>query len=255
MKDAGEKAMALVDGQLSPAEVPALVAELARNAPLVAELQRYLALSRSRLAEVYAAKGDEPVPAWLSGAVLRGGAAAGATAPRAARFGAGLLRWLQTGYRVPAWSLAAAGPALAAAAVLAFYLAMPAALPPSGGRPMVLAEANLGPLLERTESGKDAAVATLRPVLSFSSKADGWCRQVEVRNAARQVSHALACRGDDGQWKVVASTPPSSAGGGFAPAGAGGRKAIDDLATSMMRGNPLAPEEEAATIGRGWRIL
>ena len=35
--------MALVDGQLSPVEVPALVQELARNAALVAELQGYLA--------------------------------------------------------------------------------------------------------------------------------------------------------------------------------------------------------------------
>ena len=62
MMNAGEKAMALVDGQLSPVEVPALVQELARNAALVAELQGYLAMSRSRIAQAYAAKTDEPVP-------------------------------------------------------------------------------------------------------------------------------------------------------------------------------------------------
>jgi hypothetical protein len=37
------------------------------------------------------------------------------------------------------------------------------------------------------------------------------------------------------------------------PAGADRRKAIDDLVTSMMRGQPLSQAEEAATIGRGWR--
>ena len=35
----------------------------------------------------------------------------------------------------------------------------------------------------------------------------------------------------------------------------GGRKAIDDLATSMMQGSPLSPADEAAAIGRRWRTL
>jgi hypothetical protein len=269
MTDMGEKAMALVDGQLAPTDVPALVEALSRHPPLVEELQAYLALSRSRMSAVFADKGEEAVPSWLRDAVLqaaptRSDAMGDAVPTRAGRafvaswraFGAGLLRRLQTGYRVPAWSLAA-GPALAA--VVAFAVGVAAftpALTPShtAGRSIVLAEADLGPVLERAESGKDASIATLRPVLSFASKSDGWCRQLEVRNAARQVSHALACRGDAGRWTVVASTPPSS-GGGFAPAGAGGRKAIDDVATSMMRASPLSREEEAATIGRRWRIL
>ena len=239
MKNAGEKAMALVDGQLAPAEVPDLVQELARSAPLVAELQDYLALSQSRLSAAYATKAEEPVPAWLIDTVKR--------EPVAARriqsaFARGLL-WLQN-YRVPAWSLAAA-PALTALALLAVWLV---ASTPSRG---LLVEASLGTVLESAASGKDAPVASLRPVLSFKSTTAGWCRQFEVRHADRQVSHALACRGETGHWEVVASTPPGS--GGLMPAGADRRKAIDDLVTSMMRGQPLAQAEEAATIGRGWR--
>jgi hypothetical protein len=218
------------------------------------------------MAAVYAGKGEEPVPAWLGDAVLQAEAAPGREqrAPQtrtAWGFAAGLLQRLQEGYRVPAWSLAA-GPALAAAVAFAIGVAAftpslaPSSVPSmADARPLVLAEADLGPALERTESGRDATVATLRPVLSFRTKADGWCRQAEVRNAARQVSHALACRDEAGRWKVVASTPPGSAGGGFAPAGAGGRKAIDDLATSMMQGSPLSPADEAAAIGRRWRTL
>ncbi len=239
MKNAGEKAMALVDGQLAPAEVPDLVQELARNAPLVAELQDYLALSQSRLSAAYAAKAEEPVPAWLIDTVTRQSVAARRTQSAFAR---GLL-WLQN-YRVPAWSLAAA-PALTALALLAVWLV---ALTPSRG---LLVEASLGTVLESATSGKDAALATLRPVLSFNSVSAGWCRQFEVRHATRQVSHALACRGENGHWEVVASTPPGS--GGLIPAGADRRKAIDDLVTSMMRGQPLSQAEEAATIGRGWR--
>jgi hypothetical protein len=236
MKHAGEKAMALVDGQLAPAEVPDLVEELARSAPLVAELQDYLAVSQSRLAAAYAAKAEEPVPAWLIDTVRRGPVADGRTRAAFARG----LRWLQS-YRVPAWSLAAA-PALTA---LAVWLV---ASPPSRG---LLVEASLGTVLEGAVSGKDAPVASLRPVLSFKSTSAGWCRQFEVRHADKQISHALACRGEAGHWELVASTPPGS--GGLMPAGAERRKAIDDLVTSMMRGQPLSQAEEAATIGKGWR--
>jgi hypothetical protein len=239
MKNAGEKAMALVDGQLAPTEVPDLVQELARNAPLVAELQDYLALSQSRLSAAYAAKAEEPVPAWLIDTVKREPLAARRTRSALAR---GLL-WLQN-HRVPAWSLAAA-PALTALALLAVWLA---ALPPSRAP---LAEASLGTVLESAASGKDAPVASLRPVLSFKSTTAGWCRQFEVRHANRQVSHGLACRGENGRWDVVASTPPGSSG--MMPAGADRRKAIDDLVTSMMRGQPLSQAEEVAAIGRGWR--
>jgi hypothetical protein len=250
MKDAGEKAMALVDGQLAPADVPGLVQELARNAGLIAELQEYLALSRSRMATVYAAKAEEPVPRWLTDAVTGAAAPAGAregSRDAVAGFGRRLLGWLRSDYRVPAWSLAA-GPALAAATVVATVAGYLATSAP--GR-SVLAEADLTAALERTQSGRDVALATLRPVLSFNSQTGAWCRQFEVRNASRQVSHALACRGAGGQWTVVASTAPA-AGGGFAPAGADARKTIDDLVTSTMQGNPLSQDEEAAAIGRRW---
>jgi hypothetical protein len=244
MNSASEKAMALVDGQLAPAELPDLVQELARNAPLVAEVQEYLALSRHRLASAFAATGEEPVPSRLVDTIIR--SAAPAVAPAGQPLSARALAWLQESYRVPAWSLAAA-PALAASIMLAVWWAAPA----PGRGPLL--EADLGPALERTESGKDAPLGTVRPVLTFHSKDAGWCRQFDVRHATRQVSHALACRAADGRWEVVASTPPARTG--LMPAGSDRRKAIDDLATSMMRGNPLSPVDETKMIGQGWRQL
>jgi hypothetical protein len=245
MRKAGEKAMALVDGQLAPAEVPGLVQELARDPSLVAELQTYLALSRSRIASAFAAKGEEPVPAWLTETITRGGNTAERQPALQAGLGQRLIRWLQGSYRVPAWSLAAAPAAVVLLAVLAGGLAVPQAGRGDGMK------ADLSAALEGAASGKDAAVATMRPVLTFNSKSAGWCRQVEVRHANRQVSHALACRSEDGKWDVVSSTPPGPAG--FAPAGVDRRKAIDDLATSMMRGDPLSAEAEAALIARRWQ--
>jgi hypothetical protein len=246
MSTAGEKAMALVDGQLAPADLPDLVEELARNAPLVAEVQEYLALSRNRLASPFAAMGEEPVPGRLVDAIMQAPAPAPIVAPAGQPLLARVLAWLRGSYRVPAWSLAAA-PALAALMMVAVWWAAPA----PGRGPLL--EADLGPALERTESGKDASLGTVRPVLTFHSKAAGWCRQFDVRHTSRQVSHALACRGADGRWEVVASTPPARTG--LTPAGSDRRRAIDDLAASMMRGDPLSPADETKVIGGGWRRL
>jgi hypothetical protein len=91
-------------------------------------------------------------------------------------------------------------------------------------------------------------------MLSFSSKDAGWCRQFEVRGADKRTSHGLACRSRAGNWRVIASTAPSAAGGGYVPAGAGPRKMIDDIVTSMIIGEPLSSEGEAAVINKGWQL-
>jgi hypothetical protein len=220
--------------------VPALVRELARSPALVAELQDYLATSRRRLADPFAAKAGEPVPAWLVDSLRQ--APAGQPARPAAR-SPGVVEALRRRYPVPTWSLAA-GPALAAGLALAVWLAMPAT------RPADLIAAQLAVGLERTESGKDAPVVALRPVLSFRSKTDGWCRQYELRYASRQAAHGLACRSEDGRWNVMASTAPAPIGP--RPAGSEPRRAIDDLVTAMIGEQPLSNADEAARIGQGW---
>lgn len=243
MTHAGEKAMALVDGQLAPDEVPALVQELARSPALVAELQAYLSTSGRRIAAPFEAKASEPVPAWLVDSIGR----APARAPvRPATQARAFIEALKRRRRVPAWSLAA-GPALAAGLALAVWLGMPTA------RQGDSLAAHLAVGLEKTESGKDTPVVVLRPVLSFKSKADGWCRQYEVRYASRQVAHGLACRSEGGRWQVLASTAPGSIG--TRPAGSEPRKAVDDRVTAMISGQPLSKADEAARIGNGWSPL
>jgi anti-sigma factor RsiW len=252
MMTAGEKAMALVDGQLAPAEVPALVQELARNGALVAELQGYLAMSRSRIAQAYAVKPDEPVPRRLIDAVMAMPIQSGAPRPAslATPVAERLIGWLRASCRVPGWSLAAA-PALAAAAAFAVAAAI---LPGGRGGADGLPSADVGAALERTASGKDVALASVRPMLSFNSKDGRWCRQFEVRSAGNRTSHGLACRGRHGEWQLIAATPPTGTGAGYMPAGADRRKMIDDLVTSMIVGEPLSVEGEAAAIGKGWQL-
>jgi hypothetical protein len=239
MKHSGEKAMALVDGQLAPGEVPALVQELARSPALVAELQAYLATSGRRLAEPFAVKAGEPVPAWLVDSLRQ---VHGARPPHAVAPSPTLIGALKRRHLVPAWSLAA-GPALAAGFAVAVWLVMPAT-------PAEVIAGHLAVGLERTESGNDAAVVALRPVLSFKSKSDGWCRQYELRYASRQASHGLACRREGGSWNIVASTAPAPIRP--RPAGSEPRRTIDDLVTAMMGDQPLSKAEEAARISGGW---
>ena len=246
MKTASERAMALVDGQLAPAEVPGLVQELGRNPALVAELQMYLTTSGRRICEPYGVKGDEPVPARLVEAVLQAPASAGRRTP-SSRYVATLIGRLQGRTRVPAWSLVA-GPALAAVliAVAAWFV-----LPDRSQGSLV--EASLAAALERTQSGRDAAAVAVRPVLSFKSRNATWCRQYEIRYGTRQVSHGLACRTSGGRWSVVSLTPPGPVG--LMPAGSDARAAVDNLVTAMMGGQPLSNADEAAMIGKGWPQL
>jgi hypothetical protein len=179
---------------------------------------------------------------------MRAPATGGASSGPIAGHGRGLLQRLRQRYALPAWSLAA-GPALAAVLVaLGAWLAMPQA-----GRGGLAEEASLGLALEKTESGKDAAVLALRPVLSFRSKDSAWCRQFELRYAAKQASHALACRNDSGRWTVVAATPPAAIA--TRPAGSEPRKVIDELVTARMGDQPLSRSDETAMIGKGWSRL
>jgi len=239
MTHAGEKAMALVDGQLAPDEVPALVQELARSPALVAELQAYLATSGQRIAAPFEAKASEPAPAWLVDSVRQGPSRPPVRSAERAR---ALIEALKRRHRVPAWSLAA-GPALATGLALV-WLAMPAL------RQGDHLAAHLAVGLEKTESGKDASLVALRPVLTFKSKAGGWCRQYELRYGPRQASHGLACRSEGGRWQVVASTAPGPIGP--RPAGSEPRKAIDARVTEIMDDQPLSKADEAARIGNGW---
>jgi hypothetical protein len=198
-------------------------------------------MSRGRIAAVYTAKSEESVPTWLVDSIMR----QPVTSPAPgwlADFGRGVLQWLQRRLQVPVWSLAPAAAVLLAVLWVGFAGQIAAT---------ALVDAVLGAALEKTESGRDSPLATLRPVLSFNSKAAGWCRQYDVRYANKQVSYGLACRGEDGRWNVVSSTVRGTTGP--MPAGADRRKVIDDLVTAMMRNQPLSQTDEAGAIGREWR--
>jgi hypothetical protein len=239
--------MALADAELRASEVPALIQELARSPALVRALQVYVSLGRSRIGRPYAAKRDEPVPQWLVDTVM--------TAPMAepARrqplkfqdvVGA-LLGWLKYKYRAPGWSLAA-GPAMAAALAGAFAWAL---LPvPSQGE-AALAAAKLQRALETTGSGKEDRLLAFRPIMTFVSKDQTYCRQYEVRTDAERTA-AVACRDPNGVWQVLKQTPPFPVGP--MPAGSS-KEELDRFTLSLMRGEPLGEDHVEKLSTTGWR--
>jgi hypothetical protein len=241
MEKAYHKALALADAELSPAELPALVDELARNPSMVRALQVYMAVGRQRLAKAYEAKRAEPVPQWLIDTVMHAPVerAAGQSS-KVVSYGSALLERMRRRYRMPGWSLAA-GPAFAAvlAAVSAWLMV------PNSSHGDTLMTAQLQSALERTATSQ----AGFRPLLTYWSSDQNWCRQFEVRSDVER-TFAIACRADDGNWRVIMQTPPGSLGA-ILPAGSP-REHLDRYAAASVSGQPLELPQVEEAIKSGW---
>lgn len=244
MENAYHKALALADAELSPAELPALVDELARNPSMVRALQIYMTVGRGRLAKTYEAKRAEPVPQWLIDTVMR--APVEQSADRSSKvisYGSALLERMRRRYRMSGWSLAA-GPAFAAvlAAVSAWLLV------PNSSHGETLLAAQLQQAIETTRNREDATLLTFRPVMTFQDKDQGFCRQFEIRSGSER-SGAFACRTQNGTWQVVMQAPPAVLATG--PAGA--LTELNLAVTQRRVGPPLEADEVAKLTANGWR--
>ncbi len=243
MEDAYYKAMALADGELDSADLPDLVHKLERNSALMRAAQSFLDLRRSRLARLYARKGDEPVPQSIVQTIMTapmGRSTKGAAGVFA--YGGALFDRVRQKYPMPGWTLAA-GPAFAAAVAVALSWA----LVPARGF-----EATLTPqvqaALERSVGTDDAAVSGLTILQTYWSTNGSWCREVQVASSTQKTA-ALACRWGEGRWGVVLLTPPVPAGSTASPA----REYLDNYVISHMNGPALAPAEIQSAIASRWQ--
>ena len=185
MEYALRKTLALADAELSAAEVPALVQELARNPSLVRALQVYIAVGRRRIAKPYAAKRDEPVPQWLVDTVMR--TPMERAADRSASvvsFGSKLLERMRSRYHTPGWAVA--GPALAA--VLALFVWQQATGAATGG---LLMTAKLQNALERTASGEDPSLTRFQAAADLLEPRSSLVPP--VRDAIQRGAHFWRC--------------------------------------------------------------
>lgn len=271
-----EMLMAYADGELSPEERKALEALLAGDAVLRARLEPFVE-TRVRIAAAFEPTLYEPVPERLIAAVARRPAPAasrGSPAPRLP-----LADRLRNGLAMVAATLFPDGfsPALAASAVAllavgaaAGWIAgrhapaasgLVAVAGPGAGQGGLVAAGPLALALEqrpsRTSTTAGARGAWVVPLLTFRTDAQGICREYRVLGAAADRDFAgLACRGADGAWRVAVhvETPPLAVQdkASYETATGASVPAVDAVAETLMSGDALGPDEEAALIRNGW---
>lgn len=249
--------MAYADGQLDAAQAARVEAAIAADPALAAAVARHRAL-RARLREAFDPALEEPVPAALL-AAARGETRAGRreAAPADAST-AGVASMDEARARreagrpprrgLPAW--------LAMAAVLVLGLAVglllgrPASAPVEvAGDGQLLARGELAHALESqlaAEAGDRVAIG-----LSFRDADGRWCRSFRLRGAAPLAG--LACRGDDGGWRLPALAEAGAETDGMRQAAADLPPAVLAAIDARLAGDVAGTDEERAARDAGWR--
>jgi surface antigen len=127
---------------------------------------------------------------------------------------------------------------------------------------VLVAHADLASALDTTPSKSTVArqiggaAVLVTPVFTFASAQKDFCRQFEVARAEADSIRGVACRDSAGQWGIkthVAFAPMSSKDGQVKPAGPSHENAeFEATVDSLIAGNVLGGDEEAALIKRGW---
>lgn len=251
--------MAYADGVLPRHLRPLVRQALLRDPDLLEKLESYIITNRG-----LAAPFDRlpPMPDRLRRVLNTPGGA-----PREGWWGL-LLRSLHEacrveGVRLPAWSLAAAV-ALIATAALAWHLTTgprSAAQLADLGAKGLLMSAPFQRALETTESNVAAQLASLKPIGTFLSTQNEWCRQYELVGDAGVRLAGVACRDQRGEWQVKTSAVIGTAAqrSGYAPAGKeltaddGAASGLDSVIGKLMRDVVLLPADEKRLIAGGWQ--
>ena len=269
--------MAYADGELSPGEAEALEELLNRDATLRMRLAPFV-VTRREIANTFEPTLEEPVPEHLVAAVLRAPVPARASkASTPARES-----WIDRTLAAIGATLFPHGASLATAASVAVlftagalggWLATRSAPPQEAGLISttgsgLIASGALAHALESTPSGTASAVdmngAAIVPIMSFhQADSDGVCREYRVRNTAQgEPDYAgLACRADDGAWRVavhvetpkVTTTRTETGATSYQTATGPNAPAVDAVADTLISGDALGRDEERALLENGWR--
>jgi surface antigen len=242
---------AYADGELSPTARQTVRQAIAKDPALALKLESFVATGRLNIADAFDGILHEPVPARLLNAVKAGGRRPSRRVGRFAQIGDHIRRWSDL-LRVPAWSLATV-PALSIGlligAIGSWLVQQPDTLVREmGGR--LVATGSLQRVLETTPSGTPVIVGQrmVEAESTFYSQRKEWCREYELAVNADNRFKGLACRGQDGGWRVDMHAHARSAAA-YAPAG---HDVVADAAEKLMQGQPLEPDAEKHLINAGW---
>jgi hypothetical protein len=218
------RVLAYVDGELSPAEVRAFEAEMARDPDLAREVEDHRALA-ARVAEAFAPVVEEPVPAQL------------AMSAQAAN-----------DRRADPWLGRVAG---IAAALIVGVIVGRVALAPRGD--LVQGPAGLiarGELADGLTTKLAAEPGPIKVGLTFKDTAGRYCRTFQ--SAADRLA-GLACR-QEGRWRIELATAWTPAPAPqFRTAGSDIPAAVLAAVDERRAGDPLDAQAERAARDAGWR--
>ncbi len=248
--------MRFIDGDLPPSEWSDIVAEAVRDPDLAQRLEAFR-FTKEELAGAFAPTLE--VPPRLIEKILRRTAPASRTS-----------RWYPSfvapaGLTTPKVRLQAIASAatLALLAGAAGWILRESVRPDYAG---LIAPPSFQRALEETSSGASAKLSgdlSIRPASTFSSIQKRWCREYVLINGNRLGATALACRGDDGIWRVEAQENPPAAPypkdpTAYVPAGktqapgASGAESVAEHRDRIMSAD-LSLEEEAELIKARWQ--
>lgn len=245
-----EELMSFVDGEANPELIDLIEAQLEIDPDLRLRLDQMSGVT-ALVREAFAPVLDRPVPEHLAQKVEALVRAAEQPAP-----GARIIQFPTSRIRPRSWAVPSAIAAALVMGVLlgrtglpmtsqADWLTEPGRESPVAGKPIAIA-------LSRTPSGQSRALSEGRqiiPMISFKTAQGDLCRQ--FRFIGPQDTHSgVACRGEQGQWRLVALTVGESLqGNGYETAAGPGEDPVSMMVDRMIAGEPLDAKAEAETLG------
>lgn len=255
-----EMLMAYVDGELHGSD-RAAVENYLSNVPGGVERLRIFERTGRGLSDLFDQPMREPVPQRLLDAVKP-------TAEVVSFDPAKRANWRQ---EIASWPLAlAASLTILAAVGSAYWLSSQSGRAPNGnvgievaGNGARIASQAVASVLDTIASGTTAPIsvdgqgAAIKPVFTFATAGDGFCRQYLITTHDNTAYGSVACKLPDGSWRVEvqeAFDGPASSDGKIAPAsGHAGPKSVEDTVDRLIDGDVLDLEAERAVMARGWR--
>jgi anti-sigma factor RsiW len=272
-----EEVMAYADGVLAPDRREVVRDALAKYPDLMQLLESYLA-TRGRLAEPFVNLPNPPAPDWMLSELQK----AELSAVQVKRFS--LINWLKiairgqrlANYRLPMVAVAALSAVLVGATWFLSYAARQGTAAPGGYDFVTLderglvASASLQRALERTPSGEQARLSerlSIKPRSTYRTRQDRWCREFDLIFNIGLQAGAMACRGDDGAWRVHVTTVPPGKKYGVAGEKSGdplpeqpkgkmpneGEEILDGVKRRIGSDQVVAPEREKRLIEGHWQ--
>jgi len=270
-----EQLMAYADGELSAKEAKAVEAVLVRDPDAVKRLEVFK-MTRQPLADLFARPSIENIPDRLLDILEPAGRSPGR---QQIKIGSkGRLQEL-----LDAWTPGGLGmsPAMAFSALMLVsagggWLLGRAGIDTHADRASFLAldggsiqaKGALREALETTPSSRLAAWRgttgeriSFKPVLSFRSIRNGYCRQYEISSADSGSYAGLACRDAQGAWRItmhertaLKAPPEGGAGGGIKPAAGHQTTALDAVVDQLIDGDALGANEENELLRNRWQV-